>query len=105
MTLQRLVLDFRSGELVVHCLYRSKGDSNPGTKWRLTYAHARVEGGPSASQSSSSKSATIDVGTPTIVRGARALKISEIAIPMRIWTKGAACIDACTLPWKDRQRW
>jgi hypothetical protein len=24
MTLQRLVLDYRSGELVVRCLYRSK---------------------------------------------------------------------------------
>src|SRR5215208_3213316 len=34
MTLQSLVLDFRSGELVVSCLYRSKGDSNPGTKGR-----------------------------------------------------------------------
>ena len=38
MTLQRLILDFRSGELVVRCLYRSKGDSNPGTKGRRTYA-------------------------------------------------------------------
>ena len=34
MTLQRLVLDFRSGELVVRCLYHSKGDSNPATKGR-----------------------------------------------------------------------
>src|SRR5215203_1345194 len=34
MTLQRLVLDFRSGELVVRCIYRSEGDSNPGTKGR-----------------------------------------------------------------------
>jgi hypothetical protein len=34
MTLQRLVLDFRKSELVVRCLYRSKGDSNPGTKGR-----------------------------------------------------------------------
>jgi hypothetical protein len=34
MTLQRLVLDFRSGKLVVRCLYRSKGDSNPATKGR-----------------------------------------------------------------------
>jgi hypothetical protein len=34
MTLQRLVLDFRTGELVVRILYRSKGDSNPGTKTR-----------------------------------------------------------------------
>ena len=34
MTLQRLVLDYRSGELVIRCLYRSKGDSNPGTKTR-----------------------------------------------------------------------
>jgi hypothetical protein len=34
MTLQRLVLDYRNGELVVRCLYRSKGDSNPSTKTR-----------------------------------------------------------------------
>jgi hypothetical protein len=33
--LQRLVLDYRGGELLVRCLYRSKGDSNPGTKARL----------------------------------------------------------------------
>jgi hypothetical protein len=31
MTLQRLVLDFRSGELVVRCVYCSEGDPNPGT--------------------------------------------------------------------------
>ena len=31
MQLQRLVLDYRSGELVARVLYRSKGDSNPGT--------------------------------------------------------------------------
>src|SRR5215213_7239538 len=34
MTLERLVLDFRNSELVVRCLYHSKGDSNPGTKTR-----------------------------------------------------------------------
>ena len=34
MTPQRLVLGFRSGQLVVRCLNRSKGDSNPGTKGR-----------------------------------------------------------------------
>ena len=32
--LKRLVLDYRSEELVVRCLYRSKGDANPGTKTR-----------------------------------------------------------------------
>ncbi len=32
--LKRLVLDFRTDELVVRCLYRSNGDSNPGTKTR-----------------------------------------------------------------------
>jgi hypothetical protein len=32
--LKRLVLDFRTGELVVRCLYRGRGDSNPGTKAR-----------------------------------------------------------------------
>ena len=34
MTLQRLVLDYRGGELVVRCLYHSRGGSNPGTKAR-----------------------------------------------------------------------
>jgi hypothetical protein len=32
--LKRLVLDFRTGELVVRCLYRGRGDSNAGTKAR-----------------------------------------------------------------------
>lgn len=30
MTLQRLVLTFKLEELIVHTLYRSKGDANPG---------------------------------------------------------------------------
>ena len=35
MTLQRLILDYRSGEIVVSCLYRSGLDGpNPGTKAR-----------------------------------------------------------------------
>jgi hypothetical protein len=34
MTLQRLVLDFRTGELVVRCLYRTQDAPNPGTKMR-----------------------------------------------------------------------
>jgi hypothetical protein len=35
VTLQRLVLDFRSGELVVRCLYSSSLDApTPGTKAR-----------------------------------------------------------------------
>ena len=32
--LQCLVLDFRGEETVIRVLYRSKGDSNPGTKAR-----------------------------------------------------------------------
>ena len=32
--LQRLVLDFRSGELLVRCLYRTKGSAGPNTKAR-----------------------------------------------------------------------
>jgi hypothetical protein len=32
--LQRLVLDFRSGELVARCLYRTKGSAGPNTKAR-----------------------------------------------------------------------
>ena len=34
MTLQRLVLDYRTGELVVRCLYRTGDSLNPGTKAR-----------------------------------------------------------------------
>ena len=34
MTLQRLVLDYRTGELVVRCLYRTGDSPNPGTKAR-----------------------------------------------------------------------
>jgi hypothetical protein len=34
MTLQRLVLDFRTGELVACCLYRAEGESVPNTKAR-----------------------------------------------------------------------
>jgi hypothetical protein len=34
MTLQRLVLDFRSEELVVRCLYRTEGEAGPNTKVR-----------------------------------------------------------------------
>jgi hypothetical protein len=32
--LQRLVLDYRSGELVVRCLYRSRDGAGPSTKAR-----------------------------------------------------------------------
>ncbi len=34
MTLQRLVLDYRAGELVLRVLYRSQDGPNPGTKAR-----------------------------------------------------------------------
>ncbi len=34
MTLQRLVLDYRTGELVMRVLYRSQDGPNPGTKAR-----------------------------------------------------------------------
>ena len=34
MTLKRLVLDYRGGELVVRVLYRSEDGPNPGTKAR-----------------------------------------------------------------------
>ena len=32
--LQRLVLDYRNGELVVRCLYRTEGEAGPNTKAR-----------------------------------------------------------------------
>jgi hypothetical protein len=34
MTLQRIVLDYRTGELVVRCLYRSQDGAGPSTKAR-----------------------------------------------------------------------
>jgi hypothetical protein len=34
MSLQRLVLDFRTGELVVRCLYLTEGGAGPNTKAR-----------------------------------------------------------------------
>jgi hypothetical protein len=34
VSLQRLVLDYRAGELVVRALYRSQDGPNPGTKAR-----------------------------------------------------------------------
>jgi hypothetical protein len=43
--LQRLVLDFRSGELVIRVLYRSKGESNPGTKARTREVTALARSG------------------------------------------------------------
>ena len=85
MTLQRLVLDFRSGELVVRCLYRSKGDSNPGMKGRRTYAHARSkEKVVAPSSPPNPKSAHRRLDTPTTARGARTLEGLKIAIPIRI---------------------
>jgi len=55
--LQRLVLDYRTGELVVRCLYRDQDGPNPGTKARrraveelaragLTRALEALEAGP-----------------------------------------------------------
>ena len=41
--LQRLVLDFRTEKLVARCLYRSKGDSNPGTKEVASHTRAGLE--------------------------------------------------------------
>jgi hypothetical protein len=43
--LKRLVLDYRTGELVVRCLYRSKGETNPGTVRRRREVSNLVRGG------------------------------------------------------------
>jgi len=43
--LLRLVLDYRGEELVVRCLYRSNGESNPGTKRRTKEIQALVTAG------------------------------------------------------------
>ena len=43
--LKRLVLDYRTGELVVRCLYRSKGDTNPGTVCRRREVEDLVRAG------------------------------------------------------------
>jgi hypothetical protein len=45
VTLQRLVLDFRSGELVMRCLYRSEDGPRPGTKARTRVVADLVRSG------------------------------------------------------------
>jgi hypothetical protein len=45
MTLQRLVLDHRSGELVVRCLYRTEGGAGPNTKARRREVSGLVRAG------------------------------------------------------------
>ncbi len=43
--LQRLVLDFRTEELVVHVLYRTQDGPNPGTKARAREVSELVRAG------------------------------------------------------------
>jgi len=43
--LQRLVLDYRSGELVLRVLYRSEDGSNPGAKARAREVFSLVHEG------------------------------------------------------------
>jgi len=45
MTLQRLVIDYRSGEMVLRCLYRSQNGPNPGTKARARVVAELVRAG------------------------------------------------------------
>jgi hypothetical protein len=45
MTLQRLVLDFRTGELVARALYRSQDGAGPSTKARAREVTALVRTG------------------------------------------------------------
>ncbi len=45
MNLQRLILDYRNGELVVRCLYRTQSLSNPGTKARAREVSRLARGG------------------------------------------------------------
>jgi hypothetical protein len=43
--LQRLVIEMKSGELIIRVLYRSKGESNPGTKTRTREVTALAKSG------------------------------------------------------------
>jgi hypothetical protein len=45
MILQRLVLDFRTDELVVKALYRTEGESGPNTKARRREVQALTREG------------------------------------------------------------
>jgi hypothetical protein len=45
MTLQRIVIDLRSEEMVLRVLYRSKGDASPGTVRRRREVVDPVRGG------------------------------------------------------------
>src|SRR5215207_10028014 len=48
MTLQRLALDFRTGGLVVRCLYRTEGEAGANTKARRREVSALTREGLSA---------------------------------------------------------
>jgi hypothetical protein len=43
--LQRLILDYRNGEIVLRCLYRTQSLSNPGTKARAREASSLARSG------------------------------------------------------------
>jgi hypothetical protein len=45
MTLQRIVIEMKSGELILRVLFRSKGESNPGTKARTREVTALARSG------------------------------------------------------------
>jgi hypothetical protein len=45
MTLQRIVIEMKAGELVLRVLYRSRGESNPGTKARTSEVTALARSG------------------------------------------------------------
>jgi hypothetical protein len=78
MTFQRLVLDFRSGKLVVRCLYRSKGNSNPGTKGRRREVAALTRTGLPQVLEVLEAGADVDmVGTS----GSPAARLSSVEIP------------------------
>lgn len=65
MTLQRLVLDFRTGELVVRCLYRSSSGPGPHTKARRREVSELTREGLSATLEALEKGrvdAVVDVG-------------------------------------------
>ena len=78
MTPQHLVLGFRSGELVVRCLYCSKGDSNPGTKGRRREVGALTRTGLPQALEVLEAGVDVDmVGTS----GSPAARLSSVEIP------------------------
>jgi hypothetical protein len=88
--LQRLVLDFRDGELVVRCLYRSQDGAGPSTKTRTREVTALVRTGlEQALEAFDSESGAECVGTSGFTTREDVLLATTSPVSEKLMRKGA----------------